>query len=105
MKSGCTSCRVLEGPPKWNAEQHENLQSEGNGKTPCAASLFPSKPKVEYSRKMDLLTAFGFVLAVNFAAWFTILAQCSFIKLSCMVLSKKKIHQDGYGIQDQHVQF
>lgn len=30
----------------------------------------PLHSKVGYSRKMDLLTAFGFILAVNFAPWF-----------------------------------
>ncbi len=27
-------------------------------------------PKVNYTRKMNLLTSFGFILAINFAPWF-----------------------------------
>ena len=75
MKPGCTSCGILEMPTKRSAEQNGKSPGEVVKLHVLQAHFQTSRPQVEYSRKMDLLTTFGFILAVNYVAWFAMFAR------------------------------
>ena len=103
MKPGCTSCGILEMPPK--AECRTKWQvTRGSGKTPCAASPFPNKPS---SGRIQPENG----SAHNFRIYPGRKLRCLvrnvrpiFFQSRCPGMLSKNIPQDGHGIQDQHVQ-
>ena len=85
----CTSCGILEMPPKRSTEQNGKSPGEVVKLHVLQAHFQTSRPQVEYSRKMDLLTTFGFILAVNYVAWFAMFARYFFNHVVLVCFPKK----------------